>query len=445
MNFLRLVVSWEALQSSLNATLGSGGAAYATYLAQMEAFISYATGKGLYVMVEPHGAENSDFAAWKGNAVGTAAVPNTAFANFWSQLATLYKANPLVVFGLANEPNASVTGGGGVAVWFASCNAAISAIRTAGFTGLIMVPGEQYTAASQWLNNWYDTGSPQISYMTGVAAIVDPGDNWCVSAHLYVNADQSGDTTDVGPTTTIAAGSNGVSLPHATISLTSTTAWTNMGWTSGRVNVTTSAGVQTVNFTGISGNMLTGCTGGTGTMSTGGAVTGAAFVASFLLQPLTTALRAAGIRAHLSEFGVQASVAGASSCATDLRQFLDSNQDVWIGMSWWPAGPQAWYTTANFTLCPTQGNGSDVYATDSPQMALLTPFFIALHPQPGPTGPVGPPGPTGPAATPLSGPTTGRPVSPPDGTLYMDTTLGIPVFSKSSSGTGWIDASGTST
>src|ERR1700735_1311272 len=55
-NFFRFLVSWEALQDTLNATLGSGGAAYATYLSGMEAFVAYATGKGVYVMIEPHGA-----------------------------------------------------------------------------------------------------------------------------------------------------------------------------------------------------------------------------------------------------------------------------------------------------------------------------------------------------------------------------------------------------
>ena len=379
-NFLRLLVSWEALQSTLNATLGSGGAAYATYLAQMQAFVSYATGKGLYVMIEPHGAIDADFAGWKGNAVGTVAVPNTAFANFWGQIAALFASNPLVIYGLSNEPcrtsEGGPTGGGDVRAWFASCNAAIVAIRAAGATQLIMVPGEQFTNVSQWLSSWYDTNASPISNMTGVAAITDSANNWCISAHMYLNQDQSGGTTDIGPTSTLAAAMNTLTLPHASITLASATEWaSNFGMTSGRVNITTSAGVQTVSFTGISGNVLTGCTGGTGTMSTGGAVTGAPFIASFLLQPLITAARTAGIRVHLSEFGVQASTAGAAAACADLLQLINENQDVMVGMAWWTSGPQAWYATANFTLCPSQGNGSDVYATDSPQMALAQTFF----------------------------------------------------------------------
>lgn len=69
--------------------------------------------------------------------------------------------------------------------------------------------------------------------------------------------------------TTIAAGSNGQTLPQAVIALTSTT---NLA-TSGTVYIATTTGTQTVTYTGISGNNITGCSGGTGVMSTGNIVT----------------------------------------------------------------------------------------------------------------------------------------------------------------------------
>lgn len=70
--------------------------------------------------------------------------------------------------------------------------------------------------------------------------------------------------------TTIAAGSNGVSLPQSTINVASATTLL----TSGTVTIVTSAGAQTVTYTGKSGTTITGASGGTGTMSTGGAVVG---------------------------------------------------------------------------------------------------------------------------------------------------------------------------
>ncbi len=510
-NFFRLLVSWEALQDSLNATLGSGGAAYSTYLAQMEAFVAYATGKGVTVMIEPHGAIDADFAAWKGNAVGTSSVPNSAFANFWGQMAALFAANSLVAFGLSNEPCAASeggpTGGGGVAAWFASCNTAIAAIRSNGFKGLILVPGQQFTNVSQWLSNWYDTGSPQISNMTGVAAITDSEDNWCISVHLYLNQDQGGDTTDVGASTTIASGSNGLTLPQSTIHVASTSEWTSDFGLSGPglIAVTTASGVETVAFTGLTSTSFTGCSGGAGKMSTGGAVNNAAFVATELLQPLITACRAAGIRLHLSEFGVQASTTNAAAAAADLLQLLNANQDVCIGMAWWVDGPQSWYDTANYTLCPTQGNGSDVYSTDSPQLPLAAAFWQGTAQNPaqaanaavsaaaaaaqatataassaavaaqstantavtnaaaaqstataagsaaaaaqttasGAASAVTALAATVATLTPGSGPTASRPSGVLDGTSYVDTTLGIPITAFAASMTGWINSSGT--
>jgi len=73
----------------------------------------------------------------------------------------------------------------------------------------------------------------------------------------------------LGVGTTIAVGSNGASLPQATINVVSTTSFP----TSGTIYVYTSQGTQIVTYTGVTGTSFTGCSGGSGTMSTGGNVT----------------------------------------------------------------------------------------------------------------------------------------------------------------------------
>jgi hypothetical protein len=82
--------------------------------------------------------------------------------------------------------------------------------------------------------------------------------------------------------TTIAVGSNGVSLPTGTINVASTAGFA----TAGTISVVTSNGAQTVTYTGISGTTFTGCTGGTGTMSTGGTIT-SIFVVNLPASPTT--------------------------------------------------------------------------------------------------------------------------------------------------------------
>lgn len=77
---------------------------------------------------------------------------------------------------------------------------------------------------------------------------------------------------DISASTTIASGSNGVSLPTGTIFAATTTGFLSTGV----IFVTTASGVQTVKYTSVTGGgtpSFNGCTGGTGAMSTGGAIT----------------------------------------------------------------------------------------------------------------------------------------------------------------------------
>lgn len=69
--------------------------------------------------------------------------------------------------------------------------------------------------------------------------------------------------------TTIASGSNGFTLPQSTIFVLDTTGFT----TSGRINVTTSQGVQLVSYSNKTATSFTGCVGGIGTMNSGNPVT----------------------------------------------------------------------------------------------------------------------------------------------------------------------------
>jgi hypothetical protein len=90
-----------------------------------------------------------------------------------------------------------------------------------------------------------------------------------------------GMTTDPNgslPSTTIAAGSNGQTLPQATIFVASTSGFSSSG---GTININGS----TVNYTSISGSSFTGCTGGSGTMTTGEVVTSAGTTAPTTSNP----------------------------------------------------------------------------------------------------------------------------------------------------------------
>ena len=186
-NFVRLLISWECLQQSLNAPLANN-----TYNTTLQDRVSYLTTKGITVMLEIHGASDVNFAKYKGNLVGSAAVPNSAFANFWSRIATQYKNNPLVCYGLTNEPNNMST-----LQWFSAAQAAINAIRAAGATTMIVVPGNGWSGAGSWTSNWYDTATTKVSNATAFKTLTDPGKNIVVGVHMYLDQNAGGGSDDI--------------------------------------------------------------------------------------------------------------------------------------------------------------------------------------------------------------------------------------------------------
>jgi endoglucanase len=173
MNAVRLGFLWERLQHGLQGPLD------ATELGRLDAYVDDATQQGAHVIIEIH-----NYARYNGQVVGQAGSSVTAadLADFWGKVAAHYQANPRVIFGLMNEPHDMDT-----TLWLNDANAAIQAIRTAGATQLILVPGNAYTGAWTWSDTWY--GTPNATVMGGV---VDPGNHFAIEVHQYLDSDGSG-------------------------------------------------------------------------------------------------------------------------------------------------------------------------------------------------------------------------------------------------------------
>jgi len=184
--FARLIFSWEILQPSLNAAFATA------YAAALSDRVGYAASQGMSVLLEPHGGEYTRFARYKNHVVGSAAVPNSAFADLWRRLALQYQGNASVVFGLTNEPNNMST-----LQWFAAAQAAIDAIRATGATNMIFAPGNGFSQPSSWNDAWYDTAMPQVSNAVGWASLHDPLNNTIVSVHTYFDQDAGGGADDI--------------------------------------------------------------------------------------------------------------------------------------------------------------------------------------------------------------------------------------------------------
>jgi|GEM_PF-555080 len=182
MNTFRLPFRWERLQRSAFSTLD------ATELGRMDNFVNYATAQGANVILDPHNfmryyPDVNNFQSSTQGLVGVDPnVPNSLFADFWSQLADHYKGNDRVIFNLMNEPNTMSTAG-----LVESENAAIAAIRETGAENLILVPGNQWTGAWAWDATWYN--GPNSVHMLNIE---DPLNNYAFDVHQYLNSNSSG-------------------------------------------------------------------------------------------------------------------------------------------------------------------------------------------------------------------------------------------------------------
>lgn len=186
MNTFRIPFRWERLQRTLDGPLD------ATELTRLTRIVDYATSRGAQVVLDPH-----NFARYHGRAddptqglIGTE-VPDSAFANFWSQLATTFSDNRRVIFNLINEPHTMPT-----EQWVNAANTAIDAIRATGATNLALVPGNAWTGAWTWSDNWY--GTPNAVAMLQFR---DPLENFAFDVHQYLDADGSGTSPEVGSVT----------------------------------------------------------------------------------------------------------------------------------------------------------------------------------------------------------------------------------------------------
>ncbi|MFW5846128.1 MAG: cellulase family glycosylhydrolase, partial [Planctomycetota bacterium] len=110
----------------------------------------------------------------------------------WRRIAVAYGDEPDVWFGLMNEPHSMATED-----WLTAANAAIAAIREAGAENRILVPGNAWTGAHSWSDDWY--GTPNAEVMSG---LVDPADRLVIEVHQYLDEDSSG-TADTVVSATI--------------------------------------------------------------------------------------------------------------------------------------------------------------------------------------------------------------------------------------------------
>lgn len=174
---VRLPFRWERLQQTKNSDFDT------EYFEGLQKTVSTIVDAGGVAILDPH-----NYARYFGEIIGAegSSVSVDNFLDFWTRLAGHYKDEPNVAFAIMNEPNTMST-----QLWADTAQAAIKAIRDAGATQLVLVPGNGWTGAHSWTENWYDSDG-SLSNANAFANFVDPGSNFAFEMHQYLDADASG-------------------------------------------------------------------------------------------------------------------------------------------------------------------------------------------------------------------------------------------------------------
>jgi endoglucanase len=170
-NTIRLPFRWERLQPKLNGPFDS------EEFARIDRVVSYAAAHKAHVVLDVH-----NYARYYGNMIGSSAVPYSAYAAFWKELAGRYKNNPYVIFGLMNEPNKI-----SAQDWRQAVDAAMAAIRGIDANNIILVPGTRWTGAHSW-----SSSSDGWSNAVAFEDLQDPANNMMFEVHQYLDSDYSG-------------------------------------------------------------------------------------------------------------------------------------------------------------------------------------------------------------------------------------------------------------
>ncbi|QSZ33224.1 hypothetical protein DSL72_002812 [Monilinia vaccinii-corymbosi] len=176
-NIFRLPVGWQYLVNNV-----LGGTLNSKNLATYDLLVQGCLATGASCVIDIH-----NYARWNGGIIGQGGPTNAQFASLWSQLATKYKGNTKVIFGLMNEPHDLTS----ITTWAASLQAVVTAIRQAGATSTtILLPGTDYSDAAVFISDGSAAALSTITNLDGTTT------NLIFDLHKYLDSDNSGTSTE---------------------------------------------------------------------------------------------------------------------------------------------------------------------------------------------------------------------------------------------------------
>ncbi|VBB75808.1 Putative Glycoside Hydrolase Family 5 [Podospora comata] len=180
------------LERMCPVSYGLGAKFNETHFEHFKEAIDYITiTKGAYAILDPHNYmryNDPSSQSFSGSVIGNTSDPIAAttaqFAAFWGELASRFKTNEKVLFGLMNEPHSMPS-----RLVFSNLQAAITAIRATGANNMILTPGNAWSGGHYWTKGGDEANSKWIH------KLVDPIKNLAVDIHEYLDEDFSGGHT----------------------------------------------------------------------------------------------------------------------------------------------------------------------------------------------------------------------------------------------------------
>ncbi|TGO60409.1 hypothetical protein BOTNAR_0146g00220 [Botryotinia narcissicola] len=175
-NIFRLPVGWQYLvNNNLGGTLDSSN------LATYDQLVQGCLATGATCIIDIH-----NYARWNGGIIGQGGPTDAQFASLWTQLAAKYKSNTKIVFGLMNEPHDLNS----VTTWAATLQKVVTAIRQAGASNMLLLPGSDYASAGAFIT---DGSAAVLSKVTNPDGTFT---NLIFDVHKYLDSDNSGTHTE---------------------------------------------------------------------------------------------------------------------------------------------------------------------------------------------------------------------------------------------------------
>ncbi|EED79362.1 candidate extracellular endoglucanase from glycoside hydrolase family GH5 [Postia placenta Mad-698-R] len=170
-NLYRIPFAWQLMTPTLGGTINSSF--FEEYDTTVQAALS--SNSDVYVIVDLH-----NYARWNGDIIGQGGPTNAQFASIWTQLADEYGSNDRIIFGIMNEPHDL-----NVTEWVASVQYVVNAVRSAGSTNYLLLPGSNYSSAQTFPTE----AGP---YLVDVTDPLGGTDKLLFDVHKYLDSDNSG-------------------------------------------------------------------------------------------------------------------------------------------------------------------------------------------------------------------------------------------------------------